>query len=329
MSKPIRIYVKNFVAGFLYWSGYLKFYKWLQRFNQPACRILCYHSINSPPTSFFTLADRLMVSPKQFREQLEYMKRNYYFLSENEFVSQLHSPGGFQKDAVLITLDDGFHDNLDSALPLLNSFQVPAIIFITGKSDDKLELRWWHDLAMVINDCSKSNNGKSGKLSPGNSYWKEYYELLEMPQKKRKSIMNEKIKCLNGKTEKRLKFLEEEDIQQMQKHNISFGGHTVNHVDLGKVDKETAQNEIIGSVEFVHNSTNRQVQGFAYPFGKKQNYTDTVVDILRKTEVKYAVTTEWGVITNESDPYRLKRFIIDGTDSIYAFMCKIEGIFKT
>ena len=118
MKKPLQIYLKNLLCAMLYLSGFVRLYCLFVKLRKPSCRILCYHSINTPPTQFFTLANRLQIIPEQFTKQLKYLRQRFQLLSEEQFIQHLYSSNGFSKESALITFDDGYYDNFENAFSL-------------------------------------------------------------------------------------------------------------------------------------------------------------------------------------------------------------------
>ncbi len=88
-------------------------------------RILYYHSISDAPI-------RSSVSPGAFESQLEYLVRDgYTLLSLSQAIDRLASGTAFGDRSAVITLDDGFQDNYEHALPILTRLKGPAMIFLT------------------------------------------------------------------------------------------------------------------------------------------------------------------------------------------------------
>jgi peptidoglycan/xylan/chitin deacetylase (PgdA/CDA1 family) len=99
----------------------------LGRFGAAASRvrILYYHSISDDPI-------RSSVSPAAFKSQLEYLVRDgYTLLSLSQAIDRLASDTASGERNAVITLDDGFQDNYEHALPILTRLKVPATIFLT------------------------------------------------------------------------------------------------------------------------------------------------------------------------------------------------------
>jgi len=88
-------------------------------------RILYYHSISDAPI-------RSSVSPGAFESQLEHLVREgYTLLSLPQAIQRLASDTAFGERSAVVTLDDGFQDNYEHALPILLRLKVPATVFLT------------------------------------------------------------------------------------------------------------------------------------------------------------------------------------------------------
>lgn len=99
-----------------------------------AC-ILMYHSIHEK-TDY-----RWNVTPGDFERQMAHLKeQGCPVISLAELVRRLRArePLG---DAVALTFDDGYRDNLSNALPVLEQYGFPATVFVTtsglGKTDKR------------------------------------------------------------------------------------------------------------------------------------------------------------------------------------------------
>ena len=101
---------------------------------------LYYHRTNIPQLDY----NLLCVSPIKFRQQMLYLKRNYQIVCFEDDWDDL------DLDAVSITFDDGYLDNLKYAVPVLEELEVPATIFVsTGMLEQKKEF-WWDELEQLL-----------------------------------------------------------------------------------------------------------------------------------------------------------------------------------
>ena len=100
----------------------------LGRLARPAdrsLRILYYHSISDDPI-------RSTVSPPEFAAQMDHLVRaGYRPLSLSDAVALLMSGASLSPRSITVTLDDGFRDNYEAALPVLARLGIPATVFLT------------------------------------------------------------------------------------------------------------------------------------------------------------------------------------------------------
>jgi peptidoglycan/xylan/chitin deacetylase (PgdA/CDA1 family) len=108
-----------------------------KRFTKTAV-ILTYHRVATVTHD----PHLLCVTPSCFASHLQFLKENYQVVSLPELLLRLQNKNLSGKEAV-ITLDDGYQDNLSEALPLLEKYQLPATIFITtGFLGEVASLPW-------------------------------------------------------------------------------------------------------------------------------------------------------------------------------------------
>ena len=85
---------------------------------------MLYHSIDDNDV-FHSL------SPKIFRKQMEYLKRNRYNVIKLEELERMITVGQeIPKKTVALTFDDGFLSHYDNAFPVLKEYGFPATFFV-------------------------------------------------------------------------------------------------------------------------------------------------------------------------------------------------------
>lgn len=94
------------------------------RFGRGRLTVLNYHQVNAAANDFST------VSTGAFREQMEFLKRNYRVLPLQDAV-RLVGASGCGERIVAITFDDGYRDNATIAAPILESLGLPATFFVS------------------------------------------------------------------------------------------------------------------------------------------------------------------------------------------------------
>lgn len=70
------------------------------------------------------------VSLPRFEQQMEYLKQNFEVISVNDLTQRLQSGNGLDGNQAVITLDDGYRNNLQIAAPLLDSMELPFSVYV-------------------------------------------------------------------------------------------------------------------------------------------------------------------------------------------------------
>lgn len=93
----------------------------------------------------------------------------------------------------------------------------------------------------------------------------------------------------------------------LREAGFSIGAHTRNHVDLGSVDEDVARAEVMASVADIADALGAPPTLFAYPFGGRDNITESSRAAVRAAGLRCCPSSYGGLVTAESDPYTLRR----------------------
>jgi peptidoglycan/xylan/chitin deacetylase (PgdA/CDA1 family) len=126
-------------------------------------------------------------------------------------------------------------------------------------------------------------------------------------------------------------FLNWDEVKKMSKDNISFGGHTKNHVYLPSIQEEAILwDEIAGCKEVLEKHIGIPIGYFSYPRG---GFTEAVKLLVKEAGYKAACTTNRGHdILDKNDLYELNRISIRNRDNSFSLWAKVSGyynLFKT
>lgn len=89
--------------------------------------VLMYHSVTEGGPAFFS------IRPIDFDWQLNFLQRNgFNVVSMSEILDEILGIKKLPERSVAITFDDGYLDNLTSALPILDKYGFPATIYVTS-----------------------------------------------------------------------------------------------------------------------------------------------------------------------------------------------------
>jgi hypothetical protein len=106
-----------------------------------------------------------------------------------------------------------------------------------------------------------------------------------------------------------------EQAKEMADAGIRFGGHSVSHVNVGRVDPDRAQSEIRGSKDEIERRLAQKVTGFAYPYGHDIETYPGLAPILETLGFDYAVTAHPGNYTPGENVFMVHRTTLPPTSS--------------
>jgi len=274
--------------------------------------ILIYHRVLAHADSLNTWD----VTAGVFEAQMRVVAENFVPLPLSEAVHRL-TVGELPPRAVCVTFDDGYVDNVEVALPILQRHGLAATFFIaTGYLDGG----WmWNDKVI-----------EALRAMPGPALDLEAWGLpifeLGSDQARRLAIQRilPVLKYLPGpQREARAEHLaatarvpatkgpmmSDAHVRALRAAGMEVGAHSVTHPILTRVTAAQAQREIAESGQRLAEILREPVRLFAYPNGKPgEDYGPEHVRMARDAGYAAAVSTAWGVAAAGSDVHQLPRF---------------------
>ena len=112
------------------------------RLHGKGAAILMYHSVLEDPGS---VADSLggMIHPRPiFEGQMELLAREFHPVSLDQVGRFVSGEEELPERAVVVTFDDGYADNFEMAMPILDRLGVPAAFYVTVDCVESRRLPW-------------------------------------------------------------------------------------------------------------------------------------------------------------------------------------------
>ncbi len=110
----------------------------------PCALILGYHSIQHQPELWAdTIGLGITHAASAFARQMELLAREYSPVSLHEIVHFLKEELPLPRNAVAVTFDDGYCDNVDIAAPVLARYGIPAAFFLTTRLISTPQVPWF------------------------------------------------------------------------------------------------------------------------------------------------------------------------------------------
>lgn len=328
----------------------------LQRLVGSQGCILLYHRVTEVPIDPWGLC----VSPAHFAEHLDVLRRHCSPISLDEMARRSRE-GRLPPNAVTVTFDDGYADNLLAAQPLLERFDVPASVFIiTGYTESNDEF-WWDELERVLlrpgrlpetlrltlgSDVREWKLGGARTYSAGEyasnrspRFWDVnpdsrltlYYNVCRALQPiapaQRASVLQEIREWAQDTSSPRQAYrqLRPDELLAIERGGlVTVGAHTVSHPFLKAHPPNVQQEEILQSKKYLEAILAHPVDQFSYPFGA---YGKEAVNAVRAAGFSSACSTVEEPVWRFSNPFELPRFEVQDWDGM-EFERKVEQWFR-
>ena len=117
-------------------------------------------------------------------------------------------------------------------------------------------------------------------------------------------------------------FLSWAQLKALEKDGVEIGSHTVSHAELPRLTDPAALQELIQSRLALERHLGHPVQWFAYPAGRFDERTETLV---HQAGYVLAVTTEPGSAQSAAKPFALHRYEVLDTTGVRGLAAMLRG----
>jgi peptidoglycan/xylan/chitin deacetylase (PgdA/CDA1 family) len=138
--------------------------RWLPQADDAAGIVATLHHVSPQPAADFAPNAHLSVTPDFLDRFIARFKaKGWRFVSVTEMLA---SPGDWRR--IAITLDDGFRDNAEHALPVFRRHAVPFTIFVCPGFCDRTAELWWEAVERIVagTDSLAPPGGGPGEALP-------------------------------------------------------------------------------------------------------------------------------------------------------------------
>ncbi len=272
--------------------------------------VLIFHRVAAEPDTIFP--DEMHA--RRFDEVCGWLKSWFNVLPLDAAAPHLKA-GTLPARAACITFDDGYADNHDVALPILQRHGLPATFFIaTGFLDGG---RMWNDTVIEsvrLTRYTTLDLGELGCFAVGTPAEKATAigaiigKIKYLPVAERLAAAQGIANAAQVSPPNNL-MMTSAQVKAMRQAGMQIGAHTVSHPILARLSDAQARAEIKASKDFLEHLLGERVGLFAYPNGKPgEDYVPASVDVVRSLGFDAAVSTQWGASRTGDDPFQIKRF---------------------
>jgi peptidoglycan/xylan/chitin deacetylase (PgdA/CDA1 family) len=257
----------------------------------PGVAVLVYHAVRQDNGPLGTMRfDALHVTRRRLDEHCRAVRDlgcTPIALSDWQEVAEGLRP--LPKRAVMVTFDDGYRSVLTEALPILERYEVPAMVFVCTGPVERRE-RFWYDALAEHEGEAAVAAAKSLDFQA----WRARVEASAMP------VADDDPHAP----------LTVDELRRLADHPlITIGAHTVSHAILRRAPVSIQEEEIGIAKATLDKWLGRRVDAFAYPNGQPgTDYDECTVDIVRDCGFRHAFTTVEGFAVPAERPFEHPRF---------------------
>ena len=293
-----------------------------------------YHGVTTKDHSYFS-PRHVIVS--DFEKEILYYKANFDIISLEEAFKRIKNNEAFERKTITISFDDGFANNLEIALSILEKHSIPVTFFVSSVcvENNGDSILWPEFIAALRYFC---------KNQPIKYENEEYVDLIEtttklplsdriksMPYEERDVLLNridkeykisEKIRTL---PEEIWKLLNEKQLVELSESKVTtIGSHGHNHYNLGQIEPKYAHFELEHSKKLLESAIKKEVKYIAYPDG---SYNASVKDMAMSMGYEGQLAVKYKLPNDKTDNRILNRFGISATTTYESNMLFLNKSF--
>jgi len=261
-------------------------------------RVLCFHGICDDDTAFIN--GRFM-RISQFRVLIEALKKRCTIISLDDYLAHRFDS---TKLNILLTFDDGYQNNKDLLLPIIEPLNVPVTLFVTRRENRSL----WADLLDIL----QSKNVKltelehlfTGIATRTNGELKQWIPTLSIDQLEQLTDQLDRLaQSYLAETTVFWKLLSRTEVESLAKHPlVSIANHSANHTDFTVLTPTEMKEELDDCRDYLNAIGSKHSTVFAYPYAR---YSDTTVKQLTKWGYPIQFITEKHALSQDNAIERL------------------------
>ena len=307
--------------------------------------VFMFHHVRKLENRSFSPNYHLNVTPEFLDKMITSLKnKGHEFITMDDVALRLQHPKQYENAPpfAALTLDDGYRDNAENAVPVFQKHNVPYMIYVATGITERESMLWWEDLEHVI--AARNNmhvdlpDGRiEFDLSTTSKKQTAYKQLVnhllaDVDEREQRKIVASiaKYNDFDQRAHADREIMDWRDINELIKDPLcSIGAHTINHYILSKLSEEDALFEMRQSLKVLEQEIGYAPEHFAYPYGMKFAAGKREFELAKKIGFKTAVTTRHGVIFPEHKDHMtaLPRVSVNGNhQSMHYITTMLSGI---
>lgn len=332
-------------ARTLVWTGAMSLRR--RTALQRRASVLAYHRV-LPEGSDTASHPGIVVSPETFDRQMSVLKREFRPLALAEFEAHVSSRRPFPAGSCLVTFDDGWIDTFTTALPILQKYDIPAVVFLPTRYIGTNRMFWqetlghrllharqgardgvaqFADIAHTLTACGLA--GLADVVSRGSQG-----ELLEAIRRLKLDPTLDPERAIAaldtafgaGGQCPLDRFMTWDEVRQLAQQGLAFGAHGHAHHILSRLPGDALDADLASARDTFTRELGTPPTALSYPNG---GWNDEVVARAAAARFSTGFTMDRGHVSADDPPFALRRMNIhDGlTRDTALFRGRVLGLF--
>jgi peptidoglycan/xylan/chitin deacetylase (PgdA/CDA1 family) len=272
--------------------------------------IFMLHHVRPRRDAAFQPNRHLEVAPEFLRAMLTHLRSEGIDIITMDEMHQRLIERNFSRRFAAFTLDDGYRDNRDFALPVFRQFDAPFTVYVTSDFAQGTGRLWWVALEMAIAKASSIEaeiGGAAVRLDTSTPAAKQaafdrlHDWLRSLPGEHDVQREMDRLYGVDEQAICRDLCLSWDELKPFaQDPLVTIAAHTITHCNLARQNAEIASQEMAVSRARIEEALQRPVVHLAYPYGDKNAAGAREFALARAAGFKTAVTTRPGMVFPES-----------------------------
>lgn len=210
-----------------------------------------------------------------FEHSLNWLQQEgWSIVSLDECLKRLAANDRSSRYAVL-TFDDGYRDNVSVALPIMERYNAPFMVYVPTGAPTRSMQTWWLGLrklflsadAVAIDVIGRQFHCPDfrSKMSALNEVTRWVHQDYRRAASLAPTFKQHRISlsALNDTY-----FLDENELRALSRHPLaSIGGHATSHAALPTLDEPSARAELLDNRNYLQNLLQSPIRHVSYPYG--------------------------------------------------------------
>ena len=279
--------------------------------------MFCWHNVEA--TWFFSQSQPPGVGAPRLRRQLRAVKRAWNVMPLETAVADLAEGRPLPPRAAALSFDDGYRDNLELALPILEELGLHATFFLVPGFLSGTEESWWERLGWAF------ANAGADRLEWDGQEWPlataaDRDAALDVIAERLKIHSHHQRRMMSAEISKRLQptmpalldrlYMDWDGAAELVRRGQGIGSHTMRHAILARETPEAQAEDLAEASALLERRLGVDVSLLAYPNGQAHDFDTATIEATRAAGITAAFTTVPGMSTAAIDPYALPRVVV-------------------